>query len=386
MGKKRRVLIGIPLLALLVVISFACYRVAGGAVRHGEGILISGNIEVVDAELSFKINGRVVERTVDEGDLVEAGKVVARLDNTELTQEVARREAEVALAEAFLAELQAGARPQELGEAEAAVQLAQARLDELLAGSRPQEIAVAQADVASAKAEAERLKIDETRSRNLFAAEAVSAHQDDAARAAATVARERLRASEERLKLVLEGPRKEQVEQARAALRQAQERHALVVEGPRAEDIAQARAKLDQAKAALGLAEAQLANTVLVSAMAGVVLSKNTEPGEYVAPGTPVVTVGNLSHVYLRAYINEQDLGRVKLGQAVEVTTDTYPGKTYPGVVAFIAPQAEFTPKSVQTAKERVKLVYRVKIDIENPNVELKPGMPADGVVRTASS
>ena len=119
----------------------------------------------------------------------------------------------------------------------------------------------------------------------------------------------------------------------------------------------------------------------VVSPLTGVVLSKNIEPGEYVAPGTAVVTVGDLVNVWLRAYIDETDLGRVKVGQRAWVTTDTYPGKIYEGRVSFISSEAEFTPKNVQTQKERVKLVYRIKIDITNPNMELKPGMPADAVI-----
>jgi HlyD family secretion protein len=111
------------------------------------------------------------------------------------------------------------------------------------------------------------------------------------------------------------------------------------------------------------------------------VLSKNIEPGEYVAPGTPVVTVGDLVNVWLRAYIDEADLGRVKVGQKARVTTDTYPGRVYPGTISFISAEAEFTPKNVQTAKQRVKLVYRIKIDIQNPKMELKAGMPADAQI-----
>lgn len=120
----------------------------------------------------------------------------------------------------------------------------------------------------------------------------------------------------------------------------------------------------------------------MFSPLSGWVLSKNAEPGEYLAPGTPVVTVGNLNQVWLRAYISESDLGRVKVGQHVRVTADTFPGKVYKGKISFISPQAEFTPKNVQTEKERVKLVYRVKVDIPNPEMELKPGMPADAEIQ----
>jgi HlyD family secretion protein len=133
----------------------------------------------------------------------------------------------------------------------------------------------------------------------------------------------------------------------------------------------------------LGLARTQLSYTTLTAAQPGVVLSKNVEPGEFVAPGTPVVTLGDLHEVYLRAYVDERDLGRVKLGQKVSLTTDTFTGKRYEGHITFVSPEAEFTPKTVQTEKERVKLVYRIKVTVPNPQMELKPGMPADGVIET---
>ena len=115
--------------------------------------------------------------------------------------------------------------------------------------------------------------------------------------------------------------------------------------------------------------------------MDGVVLVKSSEPGEVLAAGTTVVTLGNLAQPWLRAYINEQDLGRVKLGTAVKVTTDSFPGKTYTGRISFIASEAEFTPKQIQTHEERIKLVYRIKIDVDNPAGELKSNMPADAEI-----
>lgn len=128
----------------------------------------------------------------------------------------------------------------------------------------------------------------------------------------------------------------------------------------------------------MALAETRLGYATLTSPLTGLVLSHNIESGEFVAAGTPIVTVGDLEHVWLRAYVDETDLGRIKVGQSAKVTTDTFPDKHYVGRVSFIASQAEFTPKSVQTQKERVKLVYRIKITINNPLMELKAGMPAD--------
>jgi HlyD family secretion protein len=291
------------------------------------GVLwVSGNIEMTDAEVSFKIAGRVVERSVSEGEPVKAGQSVARLDTSELAQEVALRSAEVRAAEAALAELVTGSRPEEIAQAEAVVRRMQA-------------------DVVRAQADFKRLK-------RLYEQDNVSVQDYDAAKTA--------------------------VEVTAAKLGEAQEQLRLVQKGPRIEKIERSRAQLQQTKEALALAETRLSYATLTSPLTGLVLSHNIEPGEFVAPGTPIVTVGDLEHVWLRAYVDETDLGRVKVGQAAKVTADTYSNKVYEGRVSFIASQAEFTPKSVQTKKERVKLVYRIKITIANPEMELKAGMPAD--------
>ncbi len=377
MMNKRRLMVLLPAVLLVAVLAYLIL----GRSNDGRVIRVSGNIEVTDAEVSFKIPGRVEARLVDEGEMVRAGQTIARLDSAELAQEVAARRAEVQAVQAALAELEAGSRPEEIAQAEASAQQAKARLDEMLAGSRPEELSAAEAVLRRAKAEAERARLDAERYEGLYKKEIVSAQQYDLARTAYETALARQREAEEQYKLVKEGPRKEQIEQARAAWLQAQERFVLVKKGPRQETIEQARARLQQAKEGLAVAETRLGYATLTSPLAGVVLSKNVEPGEFVAAGTPIVTVGDLENVWLRAYINETDLGRVKVGQRVRVTTDTYPDKRYEGRVSFIASQAEFTPKSVQTEKERVKLVYRVKVDIRNPNMELKPGMPADAEI-----
>jgi HlyD family secretion protein len=294
-------------------------------------IRVSGNIEVTDVDVSFKIPGRLLQRSVDEGMFVSAAQPIARLDSADLEREASMKEAELQVAEAVQRDL--------------------------VAGSRPQEIARARAAVAAAQAEAERLSGDLERAKALHEKDVISRQEFERARAAYEVADERRKEATESLHLVVEGPRREQIEQARARVRQAKE--------------------------ALELARTRLSYAAIVSPLAGLVLSKNVEPGDYVAPGTPVVTVGALDASWLRAYIEETDLGRVKVGQHVEVTADTYPGKKYAGRISFIASQAEFTPKNVQTQKERVKLVYRIKVDVSNPDMELKPGMPADAVIRT---
>ena len=312
--------------ALLLAVIAALTLWSRPVPEPGVFLRVSGNIEMTDAEVSFKIPGRVAERLVSEGETVQAGQLVARLDAGELGQEVALRGAEVRAAAAALAELETGYRPEEIAQAEAVVRRTQA-------------------DVARARADFKRLK-------TLYEQENVSVQDYDAARTVVDVTEARLREAQEQLRLVKKGPRIEKIDRARA--------------------------QLQQAKEALALAETRFSYSILASPLIGVVLSHNIEPGEYVAAGTPIVTVGDLEHVWLRAYVDETDLGRVKIGQAAKVTIDTYPNKAYDGRVSFIASQAEFTPKSVQTEKERVKLVYRIKVTIANPEMELKAGMPAD--------
>jgi len=377
-GKKKLIL----LIPVVVIAGVLTYRYVKQRIEYDPNVIrVSGNMEVTDVELSFRIPGWVERRTVSEGQLVQAGWEVAALDRTELGQEVELRKREVAAARAALAELEAGSRTEEIAEAEAFVAQAKARVAELEAGSRPQEIAAAKAAVARAQADAGYRKTDLARMEKLHKSGAATDQELDTSRTAYDVADARLREAQEQLKLVEEGPRAEQIEQAKASLAQTQQRLALVKKGPRQETIDQSRARLQQAEQALAIGQTRLTYTTLVSPVSGLVLSENVEAGEYVAAGTPIVTVADLNNIWLRAYINETDLGRVKVGQAARITTDTYPGKVYEGRISFIASEAEFTPKNVQTPKERVKLVYRVKITVANPNMELKPGMPADAEI-----
>lgn len=372
----------VRILFILLVLAAAGFGVRqyfyGSDRAEKEVIRISGNIEVVDADISFKIGGWVEERLVDEGEMVEKGQVIARLENRDLKQEVAIRKAEVNEAKANLAELLAGSRPEEIREARAKLEKAQSDLDELLAGSRPEEVAAARAEVEQAQARMQNLKVEMERYKRLFEKGVAAEEKYDQARTDYDMALAQLRRVKESLQLAVEGPRKEDIDQARSALKEAKHRYQLVKKGPRSEKIDQSRAQLAKAEAVLQLAETKLGYTEVVSPLTGVVLSKNIEPGEFVSPGTPVVTVADLLHVWVRGYLNETDLGRVKLGMPGRVMTDTFPGKVYDGTLSFIASESEFTPKNVQTEKERVKLVYRVKVDVHNPHMELKPGMPVD--------
>ncbi len=325
-GHRRSPTVCLLALGLALALLPACNR--NGHDPKG-ALLLSGNLELTDAQLGFKVGGRVTERLVDEGARVEAGQLIARIDAAEQQDQLNLRQAELAAAEAVLAELEAG--------------------------SRPQEIAAVAAALNSAEAERDRVRLDFARARELRQRDVIADREFEAAQAQLKVAEARSVEAAERLKLVQEGPR--------------------------SETIAQARARVAQARAAVDLATTQLANTRLSSPLAGTVLSHHVEPGEFVAPGTPVVTVGDTQHMWVRAYLNQTDLGRVRHGQAVTVRIDSFPGKEFPGTVSYIASEAEFTPKTVQTPKERVKLVFRLKVDVANPDDVLKAGMPADVVI-----
>ncbi len=375
-----------PVAALIVAVGAGGWYVLGLAGRSDDSLHVSGNIEAVEVPVSFKIPGRVVNRYVDEGDDVKEGQPVAQLETADLQADVALRRGELQAAQAALAELVAGSRPDEIAAALAAVQKAQANYAELKNGSRPEEIVAAAAESQAAEVDRDRLKTEFDRVDRLRRADpgTVAVEQFDQAAAAYRVADQRYLQAKKRYEMVKEGPRQEEILQGKAAMEQAEAQYRLVKEGPRKEVIDQARAKLDQAKAGLQSAEVKLGYAKVTSPLTGVVLSKNIEPGEYVAAGTPVVTVSDIVNIWLRAYVDETDLGKpaVAQGAEAEITTDAFPGKVYKGRVSFISSEQEFTPKTVQTNRERVKFVYRIKINLTNSNRELKPGMPADARLR----
>lgn len=318
----------------VLVASFVYYFLLKKKGEEDNTLRVSGNIETTEVDVGFKISGRIIRIFVQEGDWVEKGKTIAQLDDEDLRQRV------------------------EL--ARATLKSSQARLEKLLAGSRPEEIREAEANLQQAQFDYENKKTQYERMKTLYDGRVIP--------------KETLDNAETRFKV------------ARAILEGAMETYKKVKEGPRKEDIEDGRAQVEQAKASLKLAETQLSYTLLQAPISGIVLVKSAEVGEVVNPGTSILTLGDLTNVWLRAYIPETDLSRVKWGQEVIVTTDLYPKKEYKGKISFISSQSEFTPKQIQTEKERVTLVYRIKVDIPNPSMELKPGMPADGRILLNSS
>jgi HlyD family secretion protein len=297
-------------------------------------LTLSGNIEAHESLVGFKVPGRIVELPVEEGQQVAQGALLALLDDADYQQRVRVDEATVRVRESNLALT--------------------------LAGTRHQEVKAAQQTMIDAEADLEQKKLDNERAQQLFAKDEVSAQERDQAATA--------------------------LKRAQAIFSADQQRYNEAVEGSRQEDIAIARANLNEASANLGLSKVNLSYTILRAPSTGVITVRQAELGEVVSPGSPVVTLSDLDHIWMRAYIAETDLGRIRWGQEAIVTTDTYSGKQYHGRISFISSDAEFTPKSVQTTKERVTLVYRIKIDIDNLNHELKPGMPADATIELGAA
>lgn len=322
------------LVLFIVVASILVFYLRWNARKPSSNVLlISGNIEAHESLVGFKVQGRLNELFVQEGQFVQEGDLIARLDGKDYVQQVSIDEAALASREA--------------------------ELDLALAGSRTQEIKAAEQAVLDAQADMELKKIEYQRNQALYERNAgVSAEARDVA---AT-----------------------NLKRAQATYERTRQTYDELLEGTRKEQIAINRANVNTARQSLGLSRIRLEYTSLFAPKTGVVTVRQAELGEVMQPGAPVVTIADVDHLWLRGYVSETDLGRVRWGQPAAVKTDTYPGKKYKGRVSFISSVAEFTPKSVETHKERVTLVYRIKIDLDNPNHELKPGMPADAEIDVA--
>jgi HlyD family secretion protein len=389
MNKRRVVLI---LVLLAAAGTGAWYWFNGSANRNTSFIPVSGNLELTQVDLSFKTAGRMTELNVREGDFVKKGDVIARLDAAQLDQQLLRDQASVASAQSSLQQLQTSIEYQQatlesdISTRRAELAQAQARLDELLAGSRPQEIQQAQSAVVDAKAWNDQARSDWERAQTLFAREDISKQQYDQARTKLDSTAAQLRQAEDKSALVKEGPRTQEIAGARAQVARAQaavqtaEANRIEVRRKQQELTAR-RAEIEKNSAQAGMTRTQIADAVAVAPIDGVVLVKAAEAGEVIAAGSTIVSLGDLEHPWLRAYINETDLGRVKIGGKARLSTDSFPGKVYEGRISFIASEAEFTPKQIQTKEERVKLVYRIKIEVDNSQHELKNNMPVDAEI-----
>lgn len=288
-----------------------------GLTRKSNFLTVSGNIEAHQSVVSFKtVQSRIIELPFDEGQWVKAGALLAKANSSDYAQQV------------------------KIAAASLSVQQRQHSVSK-------QNLEAAGRTVVSDEADLEIKQLEFNRAQTLMTKGSGTVQARDLARAA--------------LKEFVAALDRDK------ALLAAAERN-----------VSLAEANVQSAEATLGMARIVLGYTTLSAPFDGVILVRQAELGEIAVPGAPIVTLADLDHIWLRAYINETDIGKVRYGRPATVTTDTYPGKLYPGRISFISSSAEFTPKTVETHAERVSLVYRIKIDIDNPMHELVLGMPAD--------
>ena len=324
---KKVLIVGLVVLAA-IAIGFGLGRVGRNPEKDQDRLVLFGNVDLRQVDLSFNDSERIAEVLVQEGAKVTRGQVLARLDTSRLKPEAAT--------------------------AEAVVEAQQAVVEKLHHGSRPQEIAQAQANVASAKADqvnARQQWVRMTALTKLTTGRAISEQDLESAKDAMDSAQARLEVAEKALDMAQIGPRKE--------------------------DVAQGEAQLRANQSQLELLRRQLADSELVAPSDAVVRSRLLEPGEMVSPQRPVLNLAILDPKWVRAYVSEPDLGRIHAGMKASVSTDSFPGRALSGWVGFISSVAEFTPKTVQTPELRSSLVYEIRVFVQDPQDEMRLGMPA---------
>jgi len=313
----------------LSAMAVVCCAAAGCSLSGGKGIESTGTIEATQVDVRAEVGGRILKLHVDEGARVQPGDILAEIDHEQLEHELHSAQARVRELEARLSLLQHGFRQEEVAKAREALQEAEVLMND-------------------ARREHERIK-------RLFADKVVSDSVRDSAETAYQAALQRYK--------------------------RAQQDYALLQEGYRAEEIAAAQAALENAVALQRRVERSLRDAVVRSPAAGIISERYVEPGELVSTGSILYSIVDLQDIWIMAYVSEASLGTITVGQSGYVTIDSFPKKKFPGTVVFISPEAEFTPKNIQTKEERVKLVYAVKVQLGNDREILKPGMPADVVL-----
>ena len=327
----------------LLVLAVPAFLVACAPAPPSDRLRVSGNVEATEVHTAAEVSGRIVELRVDEGDRIEAGAVIARLDTEDTMLQIARTRADRATAVAQLRLLEAGSRAEDIRQARAQV-----------------DATAADAEAVDAEVTAAQLDLD--RFQALLSANAGSVKQRDDAQARVDTAKARQRAGQDRV-------------------RSAREALARLEAGTRPEEIQTARARVAAADAQIAVLEKSERDAAVISPIAGIVTQKLVDAGEIVARGTPLVVITDLDHAWANLFVPEPLVPRVTIGQAATVLTDAG-GPGIEGKVTFVSPRAEFTPRNVQTAEERSKLVYRIKVTVDNSAGVLKLGMPVDAELK----
>jgi multidrug resistance efflux pump len=365
MSRKRLIVI------VLIAAAVAATVYATNWFHHDSALQGSGTVEARDTRVGSKIAGRIDQVLVREGDRVKPGQVLITFDDRELRASLQQSRAAAEKA-------QRGFRPEEIAEARAAAAAAKAEYEQRTNGYRKEDIAAAEADLDRAKADENRAHMDFQRYDSLAKKDLVSKQQLDTAEAAWRIAVAMVQNAQHKLDELQHGYRPEEIAAAEARYQQAQATLEKVQRGNRREDI-------EAAKAALSYDEARFREREVVAPAAAIVEVLDVRPGDLVAPNTPVATLLEQDQIYIRIYIPETEIGRVKVGQKAEVRVDSFPNKVFDGEVEQINQQAEFLPRNVQTREERVHQVFGVKVRIIDPAGHVLAGMAADVKLKAAT-
>ena len=387
--EKRNIIIAF----LVLIFGVSLLVFSGQCARRAGKLYYSGTLEATQAELSFQVSGRVVDILVDEGFSVEKDQVLAVLDRSEFEARYEQAEANLDAAKVDLAKLELNLEmyrnvlPADVERAEAGVNALKAQLDQMEAGYRVQDIEKADHALSSSKTSMETARKDKERYEILFSENIVSEKEYDSVNLQYETALKAYESARANMDQLREGYREEDIRAAEAKLIEGkavlkQAKSNLTRIDMTEKEVEAARARVQAAEASFKLAETQLGFMELKAPFKGIITSRSIEPGEVVSLGREVFSLADLSLMDLKIFVDETDIGKVRPGQDVEIKVDTFPKKLYEGKVAYISPEAEFTPKIIQTHKERVKLVYLVKVSIPNPDLDLKSGMPADAMLK----
>jgi multidrug resistance efflux pump len=339
---------------------------------------LPGTVETQEVRLSSRVGGRVSKVFVRESQMLEPGQKVALLEMPELDSQRAHLVAQREAAEAVLRKLENGPRPEEITAAKAAVASQQARVDRMKKGYRAEEIARASAEVESWRADLENARQELVRERALLDKGATTMAAYDAAVAKYNRLQAQVNAAAANLQLMEAGYRPEEVAETVAELARLQANLDLLLAGTRQEDIDEAKSQITGLSAQIDELDVKRAERTVTAPERAIVEILSVRPGDIVAPNQAVARVLRADDLWVKAYISEVDLGRIKLGQKVQVTIDTFPTKRFDGEVTHIATAAEFTPRNVQTIDERRHQVFGFKVRVEDPQGVFKSGMAAD--------
>jgi multidrug resistance efflux pump len=372
--KFLKILLGIGLVACLAAASWRWWLWED----RGAELRLQGTVEIQEVRLGSKAGGRVAEVLVCEGKVVQEGQVLVRFEAPELEAQRKQWLARVQGMSAALDKMRNGARSEEMDAADAAAESAQARYERLKAGSREEDIRQAEAELKREEASMALARKEVSRKQQLLQRNAGTADDYDVAAAEEDRSVARVDAARAHRDLLVAGNRKEDIDEAAAELKRTRANALLLHNGNRAEDIAEAEASLAEARGKLHEVEAQLREASLLAPEQVVVEVMSVRKGDLVTPNQTIVRVLRADDLWVKVFVPETDLGRVRLGQQVEVSVDGYPGKHFAGTVEQIASESEYTPRNVQSADERRHQVFGIKVRVANPDGMFKSGMAAE--------